>query len=52
MYLHEAQRQDDGPKFKQAMMEEVQAHEDNGQWILVDRNTTPTKPTILPSRGP
>jgi hypothetical protein len=49
MYLHEAQRQDDWPKFKQAMMEEVQAHEDNGHWILVDRNTIPDETDILPS---
>jgi hypothetical protein len=49
MYLHQAQREPDWEQFKLAMLEEVQAHEDNGHWEVVLRKDIPEGTDILPS---
>ena len=53
MYLHEARREPDWPNFQAAMLEEVQAHENNGHWQMVHRDEIPEdrlRPGIPSSR--
>ena len=47
--LHEAQREPDRSQFQTAMLEEVQAHETNGHWDLVDSKDIPDGMPVLPS---
>ena len=49
MYYHEAMREPDRDKFKEAMVKEVQAHTDNGVWILVRRAEVPVGTKIMPA---
>jgi len=38
LYLHEAMKAPDANKFREAMQEEIQAHESKGHWMLVKRS--------------
>jgi hypothetical protein len=49
MYLHEAMKQPDRIHFIKAMEDEVRAHTENGNWIIVDRKSVPKNQPILPS---
>ena len=49
MYLHQAKREPDWANFKQAMKEEVRAHEDNKHWELIPKHQVPEGEQILPS---
>jgi Reverse transcriptase (RNA-dependent DNA polymerase) len=49
MYLHEAMKQPDKKKFIKAMEDEVRAHTENGNWILVSRKSVPSNQPVLPA---
>jgi hypothetical protein len=49
MYLQEAMNQPDYKQFLKAMEDEVRAHTENGNWVLVDRKAVPRNQPILPS---
>jgi hypothetical protein len=48
MYLHEAMRESDADKFKEAMKKEVGDHTDNGHWKIVEKASVPKGVKILP----
>ena len=49
LYLHEAMKAPDADKFRQAIQQEIQAHESKGHWVLVKRNELPRGVTPLPA---
>jgi len=49
LYLYGAMKKPDANKFKQAMEEEIQAHEENGHWEIVSKETIPQQTPILPA---
>jgi Reverse transcriptase (RNA-dependent DNA polymerase)/GAG-pre-integrase domain len=49
MYLNEAMRQPDRDKFLKAMEDEVRAHTENGNWMLVPRKSVPSNQPVLPA---
>jgi Reverse transcriptase (RNA-dependent DNA polymerase) len=49
MYLHEAMREPDREHFLRAMEDEVQAQTNNGNWVVVEKDTLPPGTRILPA---
>lgn len=49
LYLHEALKAPDSKEFIKAMDQEINAHEDGKNWILVDRSDIPADKTVVPS---
>ena len=49
MYYHEAMKQTDAPKFRQAMTKEVDAHTEKMHWKVVRRSAVPKGVRILPA---
>lgn len=47
LYLHEAMREEDWPKFQDSMLEEIRAHEENGHWELLPASDVPEGTKIL-----
>ena len=49
MYMHQAMRQPDKEQFKQAMLDEINAHTKNKHWEIIERNKVPEGVKVLPS---
>jgi hypothetical protein len=49
MYLDQAMREPDRPQFEEAMVKEVSAHTENGNWIIVSKKDVPKDNKILPA---
>jgi hypothetical protein len=49
MYLDQAMKEPDKAKFEEAMLLEVKAHTDNGNWIIVKKSQVPIGTKILPA---
>ena len=49
MYLDEAMRQPDKIQFQQAMIKEVEAQTENGNWRIISRKDVPKGEPVLPS---
>ena len=49
MYYHEAMKEPDRDQFRQAMVNEVEAHTKNGVWVLLKKSEVPIGQKIIPS---
>jgi hypothetical protein len=49
MYMHEALKAHDAEQFKQAMVDEIKAHEERGHWELMPREDLPPDTPVLPA---
>ena len=49
MYFHQAMKQPDRRQFQQAMQDEVNAHQNNGHWIIVPRSEVPSTYRVVQS---
>jgi hypothetical protein len=49
MYLDQAMKEPDRDKFKEAMLQEVQSHTDNGHLKIVPKRSVPRGTKILPA---
>ena len=49
LYLHEAMKEPDKPKFLEAMIKEISTQSQNGNWIIILRSEVPDGEMVLPS---
>lgn len=49
MYFHEILNEPDKPKFIEAMVKEIEQHNDRKNWVLVERSSVPGHLNVLPS---
>jgi hypothetical protein len=49
LYLWQARKEDDYPKFMEAMQKEVDAHTEGGHWEIMRRTEIPGGATVLPA---
>jgi hypothetical protein len=49
MYLNQALRQPDSKEFVQAVIKEVNGHDDNNHWKLIPRTEVPEGTEVVPS---
>ena len=47
MHYHKAMKQEDSKEFKKAMQQELNAHTESGNWILIELNDVPTNNKVL-----
>jgi hypothetical protein len=49
LYLWEARKEPDFPKFLDAMQKEIDEHTKGGHWKIMKRTELPSKATVLPA---
>jgi hypothetical protein len=49
LYLWQARKEPDFPRFMEAMQKEIDAHTEGGHWKIVKREELPHEATVLPA---
>jgi hypothetical protein len=49
LYLWQARKEPDFPKFMEAMQKEIDAHTKGGHWKIMRRSELPSEATVLPA---